>query len=103
MRDISHPELDTVPVTGVLNALSDPIRLRIVKALVEHGGEMSCGDFNLPIAKATASHHFKVLREAGIIVCVAKGTMRMTSLNREELDRRFPTLLDTVLNAVGPV
>jgi DNA-binding transcriptional ArsR family regulator len=103
MRGIAHPDLDDVPVTTVLNALSDPMRLQIVKILVAGGGELSCGDFKLPLAKATQSHHFKVLREAGIIVCRAEGTMRLTSLNRTELDRRFPGLLDSVVNADGPV
>ena len=51
----------------MLHALSDPVRLRIVAALAVAGGEPSCGSFDLPVTKSTCTHHFKVLREAGVI------------------------------------
>jgi DNA-binding transcriptional ArsR family regulator len=100
MRVIHHPHRGAVPLTTVLYALSDPMRLRIVRTLDEHGGELACNEFRLPLAKATMSHHFKVLREAGITACRAEGTARLTSLRREDLDGRFPGLLDAVLGAV---
>jgi len=81
----------------VLAALADPIRLRIVGALDELG-EVRCGGLDLPITKSTASHHFRVLREAGLIEQRIEGKHRFNSLRREQLDGCFPGLLDAVLD-----
>lgn len=88
-------------VVGVLQALADPMRLAIVRRLGS-GLECSCGGFGLPISKSTLTHHLHVLRSAGIVVQREDGTRRMTSLNREALDGRFPGLLDAVLAAPEP-
>jgi DNA-binding transcriptional ArsR family regulator len=90
-----HPDIDTVDLTDVLAALSDPVRLAIVAGLSESGAR-TCGEFDLPIAKSTLSHHMKVLREAGIIASRVDGTRCFVSL-RPELDTRFPGLLGKVL------
>jgi DNA-binding transcriptional ArsR family regulator len=92
-----------VPVTeftlpAVLAALSDPIRLRIVARLAD-GQEHTCGSFELPITKSTCSHHFRVLREAGVIGTRTEGKTRLNRLRRDELERHFPGLLDAVLSA----
>jgi DNA-binding transcriptional ArsR family regulator len=84
----------------VLHALSDPVRLRIVAALAEEG-ELSCGGFDVPVTKSTCTHHFKVLREAGIISQRQVGTTRLNELRRADLDSRFPGLLDTILEAAA--
>jgi len=85
----------------VLHALSDPQRLRIVARLAERGGEpCQCGAFGLDVTKSTLTHHFRVLREAGVISQVAVGTSKLNTLRREDLDARFPGLLDAVLGAV---
>jgi DNA-binding transcriptional ArsR family regulator len=83
---------------AVLHALSDPMRLRIVQALAG-ADELSCGGVGLPVTKSTCSHHFKVLRDAGVITQRQHGTSRLNTLAREELDRAFPGLLDSVLSA----
>jgi len=88
-------------LTQVLYALSDPARLFIVQSLAK--GAQACGALSLPVAKSTASHHFRVLREAGIIQMQADGTQFINSLRREDLDSRFPGLLEAVLQASGPV
>jgi DNA-binding transcriptional ArsR family regulator len=95
---IPQAELD---LATVLHALSDPVRLRIVAALAQSGGEPSCGSFELPVTKSTCSHHFKVLREAGVISQRPQGTARLNALRREALDARFPGLLDSVLAAAS--
>jgi DNA-binding transcriptional ArsR family regulator len=77
-------------------ALSDPVRLGIVATLGTKP-EVACGCFDLPIGKSTSSRHFRVLREAGLIRQRDEGTRRINSLRREELQRRFPGLLDLVL------
>src|SRR3954447_22340467 len=82
----------------VLHALSDPVRLRIVATLAE-GGEYTCGGFDVPVSKSTCTHHFRVLREAGIIRQRQVGTTRLNELRRAELDSSFPGLLDTILQA----
>ena len=84
----------------VLHALSDPVRLQIVATLAE-GGEYRCGSFDVPVTKSTCTHHFRVLREAGIIRQRQVGTTRLNELRRAELDSSFPGLLDTILHAAA--
>ena len=86
-------------IVDVLHALSDPVRLAIVRAIDEADAELTCSEIPVDITKSTASHHFKVLREAGILAVRVEGTRRYHSLRRDDLDRRFPGLLDSVLNA----
>jgi DNA-binding transcriptional ArsR family regulator len=80
----------------VLHALSDPVRLDIVRQL-DGGVECRCGTFSAPVGKSTLSHHLKVLREAGLTGTRQEGTTRLVSLRRDALDERFPGLLDAVL------
>jgi DNA-binding transcriptional ArsR family regulator len=93
-----HPPCDEIELPAVLHALSDPMRLRIVAALAR-GDERTCGSFELPVVKSTCTHHFRVLREAGVIRQRLEGTTRMNSLRRADLDTRFPGLVDAVLAA----
>ena len=97
---IAHPELDEIELPAVLHALSDPVRLRIVAGLAR-ADDLSCGSFELPVTKSTCTHHFKVLREAGVIQQRQVGTARLNTLRREDLDARFPGLLKTVLQAAA--
>lgn len=90
------PTREQIKLTNVLYALSDPVRLCIVKRLSECC-EMSCGSIEVPVAKSTLTHHFKVLRETGIINARAEGTQYFNALRRDDLDARFPGLLDSIL------
>ena len=94
---LPHPEQSEIELAAVLHALSDPMRLQIVAKLAADGGERTCKSFDLPIVKSTCTHHFKVLREAGLISQRVVGTTRVNSLRREDLDARFPGLLGAVL------
>ena len=94
---LAHPDPAAIDLTAVLHALSDPMRLRIVAKLAADGGEHTCSSFDLPIVKSTCTHHFKVLREAGLIRQRVIGTKRVNSLRREDVEARFPGLLDAVL------
>jgi DNA-binding transcriptional ArsR family regulator len=95
---LSHPPVAELELASVLHALSDPIRLRIVRELAAHGA-CNCGTFAVPVAKSTLSHHLRVLREAGLTLTEPHGTQRVVSLRRDDLDARFPGLLDAVLAA----
>jgi DNA-binding transcriptional ArsR family regulator len=94
--DLHQPETDDLDLTTVLQALGDPVRLKIVRALAS-SGEQACGSMELGISTSTRSHHFKTLREAGVTYTRIEGTHRHVSLRRDDLEARFPGLLDAVL------
>jgi DNA-binding transcriptional ArsR family regulator len=94
-----HPDVRTVTLQDVLEALADPVRRSIVAQLYGAEDDVSCGAFGLSVTKSTATHHFKVLREAGLIRQWYVGTSRMNRLRREEFDAVFPGLLDAVVAA----
>lgn len=103
MRLFHHPDKKDISLPGVLYALGDPIRLEIVKYLAtatEQPCAVVCEALDLAIAKSTMSHHFRVLREAGVIYCRKEGTQHLNSLRREDLDACFPGLLDVILGCV---
>jgi DNA-binding transcriptional ArsR family regulator len=94
--DIFQPATEDLDLTTVLQALGDPVRLKIVRMLAADG-EQVCGAIDLGISKSTRSHHFKTLREAGVTLTRVEGTHRHVSLRRDDLQARFPGLLDAVL------
>ena len=98
MRTLYHPGRDDITLPGVLYALSDPIRLSIIRVLATTKEE-NCGAFGKDIPKSTLSHHFKVLREAGVTRTRTEGTYNFMRLRLEDLDARFPGLLDAIIHA----
>ena len=98
MREPHHPSCGELELSAVLHALSDPARLAIVRRL-SVGDESSCGAFDLGLSKATLSHHFRVLREAGVVRTRLDGRKRLLSLRQDDLNQRFPGLLAAILNA----
>ena len=92
-----HPQTDELELASVLHALSDPQRLGIVRELSGAHDPQPCGAFDVNVSKSTCTHHFRVLREAGVIEQEVLGTSRLNSLRRDDLDERFPGLLDAVL------
>jgi DNA-binding transcriptional ArsR family regulator len=100
IQHLPEPRSDDMRLEAVLAALSDPVRLFIVRALADSDGDSrSCGSFGLSVSKSTASHHFRVLRDAGVVRQHDEGRHRMTELRRGDLDARFPGLLDSVVGA----
>ena len=97
MRTAHQPQIDSVELPLVFHALSDPVRLEIVRSLAL-SGERCCGDLPVPVSKSTLSHHLKVLREAGLTQTRADGTQRLVSLRRAEVEAHFPGLLDAILD-----
>jgi DNA-binding transcriptional ArsR family regulator len=100
---LEGPDLDEIDGMTVLQALSDPVRLEIVRQLAgcSAGGELKCGQVELPVTKSTASHHFRILLAAGVVAERAQGTSKFLRLRRAELEERFPGLLDSVLRATA--
>ncbi|WP_405805534.1 helix-turn-helix domain-containing protein [Streptomyces sp. NBC_00210] len=90
-----HPDRRDISLDKVLHALSDPIRRDIARVMYLEGSRM-CGQLDYPIAKSTLSHHLKVLRESGVMHTEVRGTTRIITLRRDDLDARFPRLLDAV-------
>jgi DNA-binding transcriptional ArsR family regulator len=80
----------------VLRALADPVRLDLVRQLRSAATPIACGQFNSTVAKSTLSHHFKALREAGIIVTHRHGGQALNMLREKEINAQFPGLLDAV-------
>ena len=101
MKTQVFPAREEIRLEAVLHALSDPIRLEIVRCIAASRGERACVTFGLPIPKSTLAHHFKVLRSAGVLATRAEGTQSLNSLRRDDLDARFPGLLDAVLCAAA--
>ncbi|MBB2913606.1 DNA-binding transcriptional ArsR family regulator [Streptosporangium becharense] len=101
VRALEHPTCEEIRLEDVLHALSDSMRLKIVRYLsrLPEGEEAVCSAIELAITKSTTTHHFRVLREAGVINQVYRGTAKMNALRRHDLDALFPGLLDAVLGA----
>src|SRR3954469_14317511 len=89
-QDLPGPARDEVVLAAVLHALSDPVRLGIVLDLRAAGDERRCGSFDAPVTKSTLTHHFRVLREAGVISQRQDGTARLSKLRTDDLEVCFP-------------
>ncbi|WDT93798.1 helix-turn-helix transcriptional regulator [Thermoleophilum album] len=98
MREPHHPPRAGIELADVLHALSDPARLAIVRTLRADGGELPCGAFDLGLSRATLSHHLRVLREAGVVRTRPEGRKRLVSLRVDDLEARFPGLIDAILD-----
>lgn len=95
---LTHPELADVSLQIALDALGDPVRRAIIHQLAAvPDWTRACGTFDLSVSKATRSHHFTVLRAAGLIEQRDQGPRRFNRLRFAEFDARFPGLLDLVL------
>ena len=96
MREPPHPQTSGIELERVLYALSDPLRLAIVRQL-NKSGVASCGELDGGRPKSSMSHHFRVLRDAGLIRMRTDGTAHLNELRRAELDALFPGLLNAIL------
>lgn len=101
MRQIKHPSIDQIELTDIMYALSDPTRLEIVARLANAGRKMTCGEFDLNRPKSSMSHHFKILRAAGLVETLIEGTEHMNALRVNEIEQKFPGVLASVLKALA--
>ncbi|MDQ0993223.1 helix-turn-helix transcriptional regulator [Streptomyces sp. V3I7] len=95
-----HTDPEDVPLLTALSALADPVRIQLVRELAASDDwTRNCGSFDVPVGKAALSHHFTVLRGAGLVEQRDRGPRRVNRLRREEFDARFPGLLALLLRA----
>lgn len=100
MRGLQHPTVEEVALEYVFQALSDPVRIEIVRRLAAVP-EATCTMLNAGRPKSSMSHHYRVLRDSGLIRTRTKGTTHINALRRAELDGRFPGLLAALLGAMA--
>src|SRR5277367_2228595 len=102
-RPLTHPHIDDVTVGGILHALSDPVRVRIVDKLLKTPGGMNCTEttlkLKLAMPKSTCSQHYRILREAGLIVSERRGVDLSSRVRSSDLESRFPGLLASILKS----
>lgn len=104
-RPFVHPPLENVTLEGILYALADPVRLEIIRRLAKEGCGMNCqaaAPLNMP--RSTQSHHYQILREAGLIRSERRGVEVVNTLRCDEIATRFPGLVAAILKAAekGP-
>jgi DNA-binding transcriptional ArsR family regulator len=103
MRPLVHPAIQQVSVEAILHALSDPVRVAIYADIVRQQCSSNCSTFltvgDKPIPKSTLSQHFKILREAGLIRSERKGVEMMNTSRCEEVEQRYPGLIQTIVRA----
>ena len=98
-RTLPQPSTDDIDLVTVLRALADPVRLEVLREMAAAGEPSPCTaeNYDVDVKAATLSHHFRVLREAGVTTTYVEGRRRWVELRRADLDKRFPGLLDSVL------
>lgn len=101
MKKTYSPNLKKMPISTLFDALSDPARIEIIQVLLEEK-EISCGQCKTELSKSTMSHHFKVLRESGLIQRREDGKIHYISLREEEIESRMPGLLKVLKGLKGP-
>src|ERR1700758_2694209 len=103
MRPLFHPPIEDVTVEGILHALSDPVRAAIFTDLATSDSAHNCSTFlnvtEKKIPKSTLSHHFKALREAGLIRAERRGVEMHNTSRCPEIESRFPGLIAAIINA----
>ncbi|MFI5698132.1 ArsR/SmtB family transcription factor [Kribbella sp. NPDC051586] len=99
---LPQPDLAGVPLSAVMQALADPVRLQIIRAL-DQAGESTCTALDVPVKVSTVSHHLGKLREAGVVSTRLAGNTRPSRLRYDDLDARFPGLLTSILRAEPPL
>ncbi|MGW1997438.1 ArsR/SmtB family transcription factor [Embleya sp. NPDC001921] len=101
---LPEPSVDELRLEVVLGALSTPLRMGIVRTLLLESTEFdhTCGWFGLGQPKSSLTHHFRALREAGLIRQRQYGLERRSHVRIRDLDARFPGLLDLVAGWTPP-
>ncbi|MCD6034574.1 MAG: putative transcriptional regulator, arsR family [Rickettsiales bacterium] len=99
MTQFVHPSKDDITLAGVLSALGDPVRLRIVQTMINKGGCTSCSEASPcpSVPKSTLSHHFRILRESGLVRTTKQGVEHRNVIRAEDIEERLPGLLTSIM------
>ena len=99
MRSIPQPSMDSFDLTTILSALADPTRRELLRLTYSHMEPVECAVIarNIDVSPATVSHHWRILREAGLTHTRVQGRARFISVRRDEMEQRFPGLLAAIL------
>ena len=104
MKPLFHPSMDDVTIEGIMDALSDPVRIAIFAGVSGAKGSPNCSYFlqvrDQKIPRSTLTTHFRILREAGLIRGERRGVEMHNTSRRAELDQHFPGLLAAIFNAL---
>jgi DNA-binding transcriptional ArsR family regulator len=94
---IAHPPASALDLATIMRTVGDPVRLEIVRLLADDRPRV-CNELSsaLGIPPSTGSYHLRLLREAGVTRTRAQGTLRLISLRRDDLEARFPGLVDVL-------
>lgn len=100
MKQFIHPSKEEITLTGVIGALADPVRLRIFISMVERQSAVSCTQLSPceNMAKSTLSHHFRILREAGLIRTTKQGVENRNCVRQDDIEERFPGLVEKIIS-----
>lgn len=102
-RTLPEPSIDSFDLTVILSALADPARRALMAAMYGNSGPINCSvvaeSTGLDLSTATISHHYRVLREAGLTRTVTQGRTRVVTVRCDDVESRFPGLLDAILTA----
>jgi len=100
VRQIRHPRIEQIELTDLMHALSDPSRVEIVRCMAQQARPMTCIEITRDRPKSSMSHHFKILRETGVIATRIEGKEHFNTLRTAELEQKFPGLLRALLRAI---
>ncbi len=103
MRPLYHPSIEEITVQGIMHALADPVRVRILMGLFSSDCSRNCATFlniyDTPLPKSTLSKHFAVLRESGLIRSERKGVELHNQVRDKDVMPEFGPLIDAILEA----
>lgn len=99
MRELFHPNIEQLNLSTILSALADPIRLSLIKNITNNP-EATCSNCNINLAKSALSHHFKVLRQSGLIKVRIEGKQHFLSVRYDEIEGRFPGVLSSIIKNI---
>ncbi|PZQ48649.1 MAG: transcriptional regulator [Micavibrio aeruginosavorus] len=96
-RGFTHPRIEDITLNEILHALADPVRRNVVQKLMS-GEVLNCSNTCSKLSPSTVSFHYKILREAGLVYSEKKGVEVLNTLRSNDVNARFPGLLDAILN-----
>jgi DNA-binding transcriptional ArsR family regulator len=98
-RFLPQPSVGDIDIVTVLHALADPVRLELIRELNRNPDPKTCAKdaYDIEISAPTLSHHWRVLREAGLTTTMVDGRKRWVEIRRADIESRFPGLLGAIL------